>query len=109
MPVGKNARLKKSSRVWCQIRDKKFKYYRDGPLKQELSGTIDFDIVVCDITIEEDYFQSQTESHLSSSASNVEDNEGPTKFKIEVPSMDTVFIFDAQTNKDLTPWSNALF
>ena len=31
MPVGKNARSKKPHRVWCQIRDKKFKYYKDGP------------------------------------------------------------------------------
>jgi len=45
MPLGKNALLKKPKKVWCQIKNKKFKYYRDGPTKKELSGTIDFDMV----------------------------------------------------------------
>ena len=31
MANGKNARRKKPRRVWCVIRDKKFKFYKDGP------------------------------------------------------------------------------
>jgi hypothetical protein len=38
---------KKPRRVWCHIRDKKFKWYKDGPTKGTLSGTLDFDLYVC--------------------------------------------------------------
>jgi hypothetical protein len=58
MPLGKNSLLKKPKKVWAQIKNKKFKYYRDGPAKKELAGTIDFDMVQCIITVEEDYFDS---------------------------------------------------
>lgn len=38
---------KKPRRVWCHIRDKKLKWYKDGPTKGQLSGTLDFDMHVC--------------------------------------------------------------
>ena len=87
-----------------------FKFYNDGPKKQELSGTIDFDIIICDLTIEEDYFISQCSSIAShENTEGNEDNDGPTKFKIEVADTETIFIFDAQNNTDLQSWSTALF
>jgi len=95
LPVGMNTK-KKPKRVWCHVRDKKFKYYKDGPKKMELSGTVDFDLIICELTIEEDYFISAPSSLASplTSESN-EDNEGPTKFKLEIADCDTIFIFDA--------------
>jgi hypothetical protein len=35
------------------------------------------------------------------------DDDGPTKFKIEVQGR--AFVFDAQTNHDLMQWTQALF
>lgn len=107
---GKN-RQKSSRRLWCVIRDKKFKFYADGPQKTQLAGTIDFDISVCQPTVEESYFVSQKSESVSSSRDfeTISNDEGPTKFRIEIQDCDTVFVFDAQTNHDFQMWTKALF
>jgi hypothetical protein len=50
----KMSKRKKPRRVWCHIRDKKFKWYKDGPTKGQLSGTLDFDLYQCQPTVLED-------------------------------------------------------
>ena len=90
----------------------------------ELEGVIDFDLVKCLILIEEKHFDSSGQS-ITTESSNVQteaaearsiaqDNQSdahfyPTKFRIEVESCPTFFIFEAPNYVVLQKWMAAIY
>ena len=70
--------------VYCVLKNKVLKFYADGAKQQDLRGVIDFDVLKC--TIEKEYNVIQATIKAKCQA----------KFKIEVDSIGTKFIFEAQ-------------
>ena len=100
----------KAEEKFCVLKNKRLKWYSDGPRMMEMEGIIDFDIVKCLVMIEENRLDTN-EQNLTTESSNVQTEaaEGrsvsqdtqldeklyPTKFRVEVEECQTIFIFEA--------------